>query len=545
MPPIGRRAFVNSVAALGIASEVAVLASGCAGADGEAVRDPSGNLRGVTKNPYEFGAIGDGVHDDTDAFRAAYDSILAQGGGSLGLTRGQFFIPGHIDMPEPGVSIVGCGGAVIGGGELRIGPSTYAQEANGVSYAGDRVSGVIFDRNDDFGSSRCLVLRNVRGLDVSENYFRSGGKGIAVEMADGNDKFHTTAMLRVSNNRFAQLVYGIYADTFEWDRLSDWQVTDNFFNYCSDTSVWIAGTDGVNSGGIDGLNLSGNTLFSINHNESDKPLFSQKRYNIRLGKTNWLRIINNNFFEAGLSAIYLETPANLTFAGNHVAWPGQRELSDALEIHGGAPTAVIEANTFAHWTRAAIGFYDMSNLSKIEVGQNAWKWSADPNSWKGSGTLPGYRVFASDGGEGYPIIRDFATTGAHDQVKRGAQQSRDVKSPKGGTSGAFRAKERVDAPKAIFNLSNMLTESSFGGIISITATNAADGALVATYALFVSSEGAVCSVLGSGGFTDGADARYPSFTWAISGTELQASPVGVASDTYDFDAVSVGAVSLD
>lgn len=275
LPPISRRAFVNSVAAVGAAAEGALLTAGCAQADDEPDSDKASN-EGASRSPYEYGAVGDGKHDDTAAFRAAYDAALAQGGGVVELARGRFYIPGHLEMPQPGVSLVASGGAVVGGGEVRIGPPSYDEPAYGIHFSGDRVSGIVFDNDDDFGSARCLVLRNVRGLDVSQNYFRSGGKGIAVETADGNEKLHTTAMLRISSNRFTRLTFGVYADTVEWDRLSDWQITNNYFNYCSDTSVWIACTDSEQSGGVDGLDFAGNTVFSLTHrNSQDDPRFAK------------------------------------------------------------------------------------------------------------------------------------------------------------------------------------------------------------------------------------------------------------------------------
>jgi hypothetical protein len=551
MAPISRRTFFQSSAAAGAIVPVSLLATGCM--DGSQAaddidldpREADKRHTAMSQNPYEFGAVGDGANDDTMALRKAYEAAVTQGGGTVELTGGRFFIPGGLELEQPGVSLVGGGGAVVGGGEVRIGPSSYAEGGNGVDFSGDRVSGVIFDGDDDYGSARCLVLRNARGLDVSRNLFRSAGKGLAVEGADGNDKFHTTAMLRVSSNRFAKLAFGIYGDTEEWDCLSDWQITDNYFNYCSDTSVWIACRDGDKLGGVDGLNFAGNTVFSQNYNSSTEPQFARKQYNLRLGQTNWLRIINNNFFEAGLSAVYLDTPQNFTFVGNHVAWPGQRELSDALEIHNGSPRGTVEGNTFALWTRAAIGFYDIADLSHVEVGQNAWHWSATPDSWKGSDALPGYRVFVSNSSGGLPIVRDFHETGTFDEIKgRSRLQSRDMKSPKGGVTGSSRRGLQVIEPVTVFNISDVGDGSHFGGLITMTATNSSDESMVATYLLFVSSQGSVCTLIEAGGSTQGEDANYPSFTWALSGNELQAIPVGLTSSSYNFDAVGVGAVLL-
>lgn len=527
---------------------VAMLAAGCGDSPGEPVgREDSIQNQGGPKmlcNPYDFGAVGDGKNDDTAALRAAYEAALSEGGGAVELTRGRFYIPGNVEMEEPGVSLWSRGGAIVGGGEVRVGPASYDGAASGVDFSGGSIQGVTFDGDDDYGTTRCLVLRNVRGLDISQNLFRSAGKGVAVEAADGNEKFHTTAMVRVSSNRFTRLTFGVYGDTEEWDRLSDWQITDNYFNFCSDTSVWIASSGEGNVGGVDGLNFAGNTIFSLNHSDSAESLFDVKRYNLRLGKTNWLHVINNNFFEAGLSAVYLDTPANFSFIGNHVAWPGQRELADALEIHHGAPKGVIEGNTFAMWTRAAVGLHDLADLRRIEVGENSWTWTASPDSWTGTEPLPGYRIYASSGGQGYPTIRDFQDSGALDNLSGKWQlQSRDIKSPKGGITGASHRNVEVSEAVTVFSISDIVSGTAFGGLISVTVANAKDPSLVATYLLFVSSAGSVCTPIAAGGHTEGADSGHPSFTWALAGKELQATPVGATAGNYDFDAVALGAAS--
>lgn len=542
---INRRALVRTALAAGTVVPVSAVLAACSGdVEEEGIESIAPQPSETTRNPYEFGAKGDGVNDDTNAVQSAYESALAAGGGAVVLTKGRFFIPGNVEMPQPGVSLFSAGGAVVGGGELRVGPHEYEDELGGADFSGSTISGLVFDHGDSYGSSRCLVLRNVRGLEVRRNVFRSAGKGIAVEASDGNTKFHTTAMLQISNNQFAGLTFGVFGDTSAWDVLSDWHITDNYFNYCADTSVWIAGADGANSGGIDGLSLSGNTIFSMSHTGRKDPLFVRKRYNVRLGESNWLRIVNNNFFEPGLSSVYLDSARNFTFVGNHVAWPGQRELADALEVRNGSPVGVIEGNTFSMWTRAAIGLYDLKDFTRIEIGQNGWQWSESPTSWTGTDPLPGYRVFASGGGIGYPIVRDFQETGAHDDLKGESRHlCRDIKTPNGGVTGAFRRGIATPATTTIFNVSDIMGRPTFGGLISVTATSTSNDALAATYLLFVSSQGAVCTVVESGGYTDGDDTEHPSFEWSLADDGLQASPIGAAAGTYNFDAVGIGTAS--
>lgn len=543
---VGRRALIGKALAAGALAPASLMLAGCSSGNAEETIQcaTDGKSMARTKNPLEFGALGDGVNDDTAAIQATYTSLLSEGGGAIVLPPGRYHIPGHVAFDQPGVSIISIGGAVLGGGELRVGPAEYANGMGGLDYSGDAITGLVFDQDDKYGSKRSLVLRNVRGLEISRNVFRSAGKAIAAEEADGNSKFHTTAMIQIRDNQFSGVMFGIYGDTSAWDILSDWHITDNYFNYCLDTSVWLACTDGKNPGGIDGLSLSGNTIFSMSHTARTDPGFVTKRYNIRLGETNWLRIVNNNFFEPGLSAVYLDNPRNFTFVGNHIAWPGQRKLGDALEIRNGSPVGVIEGNTFSMWTRAAIGLYDLKDFSRLEIGQNGWQWSESPTSWTGDEPLPGYRVFASGDGIGYPIVRDFQDTGAYDSLKGERRQlCRDIKTPGGGITGCYRRDIQIGDGTTIFNVSDIAGRSSFGGLISVTAMSTSDQALVASYLLFVSSQGSVCTVVESGGLTDGEDAEHPSFEWSLTDGALLARPVGNAAGTYNFDAVGIGTAS--
>lgn len=549
---ISRRNLIRSCVATGVAAEIAVVATGCTVSADSAGPDPAQSdlprePRSSAVNPYDHGAVGDGKADDTAALQSAYQRA-ADTGGYVELTRGRYFIPGHLHMEHAGVSLVSRGGVgVIGGGEVRVGPESYSGEKYGVDYSGTEVSGLTFDYGDDYGDGRCLVLRNVRGLNVFRNVFMSGGKGIAVETLDGNDTFHTTALLRISSNRFSTLRYGVYGDSDRWDRFSDWQITDNYFNFCSDTSVWISSTTDGTSGGLDGLTFAGNFMFSqtYTHGLRKDVLFGGKRHNLKLGKSNWVSMSGNNFFEAGLSAICLDEPQNFSIVGNHVAWPGQRELGDCVEIRGGKPTGIIEGNTFSLWTRAAIGLYDVADASNVVVGQNAWDWEPSPNSWTGEGELPGYRIFTSASGNGVPVVRDFQPTGAFDNLS-GKQftQSRDIKSPRGGVTGASQRGCRVSGRVEVFSLTDIVDRPHYGGLLTITACNSSDNSLMATYLLFVSSQGSKCSVIESGGYTDGAEVGHPSFTWALDGSILVATPIENVDGTFDFDAVAIGAASL-
>ncbi|MCX8107454.1 MAG: glycoside hydrolase family 55 protein [Verrucomicrobiae bacterium] len=57
-------------------------------------------------NVRDFGAVGDGVTDETSAFQKALDEAAKQGGGQVFAPRGNYFFAGHLNVP-PAVTLRG------------------------------------------------------------------------------------------------------------------------------------------------------------------------------------------------------------------------------------------------------------------------------------------------------------------------------------------------------------------------------------------------------------------------------------------------------
>ena len=57
------------------------------------------HLKQLHYNIKDYGAVGDGVHDDSDALQNALDAIEANGGGKLFIPEGDYFTRGAFDMP--------------------------------------------------------------------------------------------------------------------------------------------------------------------------------------------------------------------------------------------------------------------------------------------------------------------------------------------------------------------------------------------------------------------------------------------------------------
>jgi len=499
-----------------------------------------------TVDPRQFGAVGDGVANDSAPFQSAVSFLEASGGGAIVVARGCWYsIPDGVKLarnaPIP-VSLLGQGGAIVGG-TVTVGPE--APTASGLDVKGMRISGVKFDGLDQYGTRTLVSIGGVRNLDISGNVFMNAGVAIGTY---GDTVFHSIAMLNVAENRFSGLMFGLYHPALVWDYASDWNVVDNIFNICADTPVWIGSSDGT-QGGVDGLNLQGNTMFHLSTSQVANPLWESKRYNVLLGRTNWLRVINNNFFEAGLEAVYMRPPQNFVFEGNHIAWPGQRVKSDALRIGNGSNIrGVIQGNTFSLWTKAAIGIYT-AVLDSIVIGPNAYEWSATNPKWMGGGALLAsecFRVFADTDTTGYPTIPASAgALGVRDSIRGQYLQSRSSLAQRSALTSATRSMGVGAAGTSLMTVTDAINVGArAGGLVLVNVSKPGDDASTATYLLFLSRQGDVCTLLASGGKTAGATTNDPSFTWTYVGGSLIATPVGSTSTAqqWSFDVVSLGAL---
>lgn len=497
-------------------------------------------------NPYDYGAVGNGVADDTTALQNAYNAAAAAGG-ALIIPKGTFVFTA-LAMTAPGIDLLGLGGT-LKSGTVTVGTMS-AQDFSGTS-----VENVRFDGGDPYSTTRkTLVLRNIRGLDIKNNRFFDTGKAISASTADGATGFHTLAMINIQGNRFKGVDYCVHVDTAEWDVCSDWTIADNYYNLASDSSIYMTGVASGGVGGSDGLTISRNVVFGLNYSQSATALFARKRHNVWIGKTNFLRITDNQFFEAGLSSIRLDTAKNFVISDNHFAWGGQREQGDGIEFHGGDLRGTIHGNLFEDWTRSAIAFYDSADVKRVEVGANTYKWQAAPASWKGAGSLTSancFRVFSDTTCIGAPVVRDWTPEmGLFDSLGTSNRiTSRDQKGQWGGVAGAVRRSATIVASTTlgICSLSDFLGSSLYAGLLVVSARKLDGGGAVtkvASYVLNVAPTGpSTCATISAVGLTAGAAADEPSFTWTVTGTTLNATPVGSTAGAFFFEIESLGAVA--
>ena len=94
-------------------------------------------------NVLDFGALGDGIHDDTDPVQRTVDACVASGGGEVLLPGGKTFMTGAIVLGS-GVDFHLAGGAILKGSPRwqdygAAGALIFARGATGLSISGDGI----------------------------------------------------------------------------------------------------------------------------------------------------------------------------------------------------------------------------------------------------------------------------------------------------------------------------------------------------------------------------------------------------------------------
>lgn len=107
------------------------------------------DLTGDSVNVADFGAVGDGAVDDTQAFRTAVSFIESQGGGTLRLSAGKSYrLAGGVDT---------CENLIVEGNHARVMKTSNADTTSTVAFRSKSGQGLGYGAGDN----RNLIIRNV------------------------------------------------------------------------------------------------------------------------------------------------------------------------------------------------------------------------------------------------------------------------------------------------------------------------------------------------------------------------------------------------
>ena len=471
-------------------------------------------------NPMKYGAVGDGVTDDSAAITAAIADLAE--GYSLLIPSGYIFNcnGSNFNIQTDYISI-------IGGGTLKDATITIGDENSLTSIDYHIVINNIKIINGN--TQDCIVLKVARNIRISDCELQ-GRIGV---LSVGIPINHGTALINISNNRI-NCLYGIRAETANnfWGYTNDWHIVNNIFNMTHFIGIWLTG--------IDGVIIANNTIFT--------DISSENLQNILIDgiANNQVIITGNNLFEAGAEGIKLSECKGATVQNNSIVWPGQRVASNGIECTGYQPGEfTISNNKVVSFTKSGIEISGNSTKSCAVVGNNVTYSSAHYLGSEDLSLIDHYGI---------------TITGPSFTVSRTSGNYSNVENNLGGTAcdgSIFRniesmrnllvSNKEVTAATEICNILSNRGTNYGGGLLIINAMpNFASNATTAVYILNVSFHvgESVIDIISQEGYTTGDSASHPSFTFSISNNKLIATPVRNTSGTFQFGIQSIGDIGI-
>lgn len=491
-------------------------------------------------NVMDYGAVGDGTTDDTTAIQALFNSVPQN---STILLPKTHKISTYVTINTPYVTVKGPG--TVRGGKLRIGTTGTRQDLfitiDGVTFDGQAAYASGVRASGVYG----IELLKARAVTIKGCVFVNQDKAIYVNpLSDA--VAHDTGMISITDNRFSGVNYALYVDRDDaatWMHFSDSLFKDNVVNVAHITHVWIKSADGIH--------IKGNIFFFPSYNSTDSFALQAKKQNIYIGQFNFGVIAHNNLFEAGEESILIDQASRFIISDNNIAWPGQKQPSDAIKMTGNnTMNGVISGNMVSKMTKDGISIY-ANSTGTVSIKDNSIEYDSATNTYYGT---PALSTFTH-----YGIYQDAASvnvnmfemgndmTGGLYTNRKGSlitsvRLNNDTSMSASKTNVTFTA--ATAAP--IFTLnSQRFGQLTFSGLIQIEVKPSDTENTNLSVYLFQVSKGPLgyyITKVSEQGLLTGGSANWPSFTFTIDDTtgKLVATPVGSTAGTFYFYTTAMG-----
>lgn len=361
---------------------------------------------GFSVAPESFGAVGDGITDDTAAIQAAIAAIalLSTTGGAVVLT--QKYLITEVTITDPNIRLTG-------GGTLAEGTIAIGTDGTGAPYdrLDVRIDNLHFVRATQSGTVNAITAARAYGIVVDDVAFENYNAAFYVRSQSftGADTHHV-ARVRLSRLRTKDCNFVLRTTAYTSGggllACADFLLTD-----CQEIAVLDSH---VFCEGIDGLSVLNNTMFMPGYNQFS----ATKRWNVRVDGGAQIIVAGNQLFEAGYEGVHISRGQNLVVADNQIIFPGQRVRSAAVRISDG-DTGGLEFCLFSVTGNVVM----FPSLHGFSVEDNCGHGVIDGNTVRAPG-ISSYYYGAPDGTPADYISTEATTTnvrvGAANQFSTGS-----------------------------------------------------------------------------------------------------------------------------
>lgn len=266
-------------------------------------------------NVLDFGAIGDGIIDDSEAIENLINSTNNNIFQIIEFPSGyQFNISKGVNIYNKKRLLLTGGGTLINGTVAIQG----SKDSDSLDITiKDLTCEIVYHSEYHPKEISAITLAKCAKINIFDCIFKSYGKTIKF-LKVGEDSHQQISRINIQRNIFENVDYCMYND----DISSNHYLTgDTTFN---NNNVYLAWKGVLRMSGRDGLLMTGNTIFTPRHTLPEDMFW--------LNKFNYVRIESNQLFESGLCTIKALNGENLNVLNNNVPYGGQNALSSAIYV---------------------------------------------------------------------------------------------------------------------------------------------------------------------------------------------------------------------